>query len=77
MQFPCYEKAGTVRILWLSAQEAGSRCGWSTGSGGTASRGTNYTLRDGTLTFQPGETVKTLEIDIKANGMNEPDRPSR
>ena len=43
-------------------------------TGGTAVRGKNYDLKDGSLTFRPGETVKTLEIDIKANGMNEPDR---
>ncbi|HET6365363.1 MAG TPA: Calx-beta domain-containing protein, partial [Nitrospirota bacterium] len=43
-------------------------------TGGTAVRGLNYILKDGSLTFKPGETVKTIEINIKDNGVNEPDR---
>ena len=43
-------------------------------TGGTAVLGKNYDLKDGSLTFKPGETVKTMEIGIKDNGMNEPDR---
>ncbi len=41
-------------------------------TGGTAVRGINYTLKDGaqTVTFAPGETVKTVEIGVKDDGLN-------
>ena len=43
-------------------------------TGGTAVRGVNYMLKNGSLTFKPGETVKTIEIDIKDDGVNEDDK---
>jgi len=43
-------------------------------TGGTAVRGVNYILQDGSLTFKPGETVKTINIDIKDDGVNDDDK---
>ncbi len=45
-------------------------------TGGTAVRETNYTLKDGaqTLTFAPGETVKTIELGIRDDGLNADNR---
>jgi len=39
-------------------------------TGGTAVRGDNYEIRDGALTFDPGELVKTFELDIRHDGVN-------
>ena len=33
-------------------------------TGGTAANGRDYTLKDGTLVFEPGETVKNIDIGI-------------
>ena len=37
-------------------------------TGGTATEGVDYNLSAGTLTFAPGETVKTIEVDIVEDG---------
>ncbi len=37
--------------------------------GGSAVEGRDYALKGNALTFHPGETVKTVEIDIKHNGI--------
>jgi len=43
-------------------------------TGGTATGGgVDYTLTPGTLTFNPGETVKTIEITIIDDGLDEDD----
>jgi len=41
---------------------------------GTAEEGKDYALRGNVLTFNPGETVKTIELDIKDNRLHEKDR---
>jgi hypothetical protein len=43
-----------------------------TTSGGTATSGADYTPRTGSLTFDIGETCKTLDIDITDDGAAEP-----
>ena len=40
-------------------------------TGGTATRGLDYQLADGTLTFQPGQTEKTIDITILDDGSYE------
>jgi hypothetical protein len=35
---------------------------------GTATAGTDYTAKSGTLTFSPGETVRTVVVDVLADG---------
>jgi hypothetical protein len=40
---------------------------------GTASSGTDYTSRSGSVTFAPGETTKTIEINIKGDRKKESD----
>jgi len=43
--------------------------------GGTArGDGRDFTLKPGTLTFNPGETVKTIEVEIKQGTMYDEDR---
>ena len=42
-------------------------------TGGTAMPGVDYTLTPGTLTFNPGETSKTISIDIVDDGIDEED----
>jgi len=42
-------------------------------TGGTASRGIDYVLEDGTLTFEAGEILKSISIDIIDDGLNEKD----
>jgi chitinase len=39
---------------------------------GTATAGTDYTAVSGTLTFQPGETTKTVSVPILADNLTEP-----
>ena len=43
-------------------------------TGGTALEGTDYELIPGTLTFEPGETVKSLTFIIKNNELVEADK---
>ncbi len=70
-----YERVSTVRIpVALNAVSGKPVTVEYAVRGGTAVRGMNYTLKDGGLTFKPGETVKTIEVSIKDNGVNEPDR---
>jgi TolB-like protein len=70
-----YEKVSSVRIpVALSAVSRKPVTVEYAVTGGTAVRGMNYTLKDGSLTFKPGETVKTIEISIKDNGVNEDDK---
>src|SRR5262249_31362577 len=42
-------------------------------TGGTATQGMDYTLPDGMLTFNPGETSKDLPLAILDGPRNEPD----
>jgi hypothetical protein len=42
-------------------------------SGGTADIGTDYNLSSGTLTFNPGESRKTIEIALVNDSLNEED----
>ena len=42
--------------------------------GGTAVLGKDYALPGGALTFEPGETSKTLVVDIKNHGVYDDDK---
>ena len=42
-------------------------------AGGTATAGADYVLSPGTLTFNPGETTKTISIQITDDGVDEDD----
>jgi hypothetical protein len=46
---------------------------WAT-AGGTAVAGQDYTAANGTVTFLPGEVVKTVTFNVLGNNTNEPDR---
>ncbi|HTP05700.1 MAG TPA: Calx-beta domain-containing protein, partial [Nitrospirota bacterium] len=43
-------------------------------TGGTAEEGKSYVVKGDTLTFKPGETLKSIEIDIRHDGVNTGDR---
>jgi hypothetical protein len=40
---------------------------------GTASSGSDYTAKSGTITFAPGETEKTITIEVKGDSKREAD----
>ena len=40
---------------------------------GTAKAGEDYAARSGTLTFAPGETVKTITVSVKGDKKREAD----
>ena len=42
-------------------------------TGGTATPGDDYVLEAGTLTFNPGETVKTIDVTVVDDGLGEED----
>ncbi|HWU37398.1 MAG TPA: Calx-beta domain-containing protein, partial [Candidatus Acidoferrum sp.] len=70
-----YENVSSVKIpVALSAASGKPVTVEYAVTGGTAVPGVNYTLKDGELTFKPGETVKIIEIRIKDNGVNEDDK---
>ncbi|MHB8844264.1 MAG: Calx-beta domain-containing protein, partial [Nitrospirota bacterium] len=43
-------------------------------TGGTARAGKDYVLKPGTLTFEPGETVKTIDLEVKPARAHDDDR---
>ena len=45
--------------------------GWAT-SDGTATAGTDYTAANGTLTFNAGETGKTVSVSVAGDNVDEP-----
>src|SRR3954453_12461878 len=71
------ERAGSVRVSVLLGNTAGEASNspvtvnYASGDG-TASAGTDYTAVNGTLTFAPGETAKTVEVPISDDALPEP-----
>jgi outer membrane protein assembly factor BamB len=56
----------------LSAQSQGTvRVNYATANG-TAKASKDYRAKRGTLTFEPGETTKTIAVDIRVDRRNEP-----
>lgn len=45
--------------------------------GGTAQPGADFVATSGTISFDPGETVKTIDVTILADGLVEPDETFR
>jgi Ca2+-binding RTX toxin-like protein len=70
------EKSGTVTFVVTLGGLLGEvsndvvTVAYQTG-GGTATAGADYAAKAGTLTFAPGETVKTITVDLAADGANE------
>src|SRR4051812_27677289 len=71
------ERAGSARVSVLLGNTAGEASNspvtvnYASGDG-TASAGTDYTAVNGTLTFAPGETAKTVEVPISDDALPEP-----
>jgi hypothetical protein len=49
---------------------------YATGTGGTASSGTDYLPKKGSLTFSPGQTSKTLNVQVLGDAIDEADETS-
>lgn len=47
--------------------------GYATTTSGTASAGDDFTATSGTITFPPGETTETIEVDVLGDDVLEPD----
>ena len=61
------EGKGPARLAVALTSESGERVTVEYAvTGGTAAEGKNYVVKGNTLTFKPGETLKIIEIDIKA-----------
>jgi thermitase len=68
------ENAGAAVVtLTLSAPSARQATVNYATSNGTATAGSDYTAKSGTLTFNPGETSKTLSVSITNDTRDEPD----
>ena len=69
------EAAGQAQITVVvdNADETATYAVDYAATGGTAENGVDYTLAQGTLTFDPGETSKTIDIDITDDGQAEDD----
>lgn len=68
------EPSGTIAIeVGLDAPADGPITVAYTAVDGSAERGLDYAFEDGTLTFAPGETVKTIECTIAEDNLDESD----
>jgi len=65
--------AAVVDVLLVNPQAGQSYTVDYAAIGGTARDGVDYSLAPGTLTFNPGETTKTISIDITNDGLDESD----
>jgi hypothetical protein len=45
---------------------------YTTGTGGTATSGVDYVTKRGTLTFTPGQTTKTVNVQVTGDTLDEP-----
>ncbi|WP_284618950.1 Calx-beta domain-containing protein [Aquabacterium humicola] len=72
------ERAGIATLpVWLDKPSVGTvTVNWTTADD-TAAAATDYRAASGTLSFAPGETVKTLTIDITDDGLAEFDEALR
>ena len=68
------EDAGTVGLTVRLSQGSGKpvKVDYAT-TDGTASSGSDYTAKSGTVTFAPGESSQTISVSIKDDSTDEPD----
>ncbi len=68
------ENAGSAAVTVVLSAVSGRTVtvAYATG-GGTATAGSDYTATNGSLTFNPGETSKTLSISISEDALDEAD----
>jgi uncharacterized repeat protein (TIGR01451 family) len=62
----------TVRVVRIGNTASAAAVGYKT-SGGTASERGDYTTASGVLRFAPGETLKSFDVLITDDGLDEPD----
>ncbi len=62
----------TIRVERIGDTTVAAAVGYRT-SGGTASERSDYTTASGVLHFAPGETVKSFDVLITDDGLDEPD----
>ncbi len=62
----------TFTVTLAAAYDQAVTMSFSTANG-TATAGTDYVAKTGTLTFNPGETTKTITIVVKGDNKSEPD----
>jgi hypothetical protein len=65
-------EGGTATIAVVRSGPAQASVGFAT-TGGTATAGSDYTPSSGTLSFKPGETVKTFTVPIAADAVTDGD----
>ncbi|MEM7390780.1 MAG: lamin tail domain-containing protein, partial [Verrucomicrobiota bacterium] len=62
-----------VRVLLQPASATGVLVQYAVTGGDAAGGGIDYTLPNGTLSFWPWDTEKTIEVQLHDNGLSEPD----
>ncbi|HUT30714.1 MAG TPA: Calx-beta domain-containing protein [Sedimentisphaerales bacterium] len=69
------EKEGTValKVVLSEAQEQPVTVKYAVTGGDATGEGLDYVLKAGTVTFAPGETAKSVDINIVGDGMDEND----
>jgi Ca2+-binding RTX toxin-like protein len=69
--------SGSTNAIFLVSLSAASgqavRVDYTTANGSATTVGGDYTSAAGTLTFNPGETLKTITIGVNGDLLNEPD----
>lgn len=66
--------AATITIVRNGGTTGSATVGFSTTTNGTAVIGTDYTPTNASVTFNPGDTFKTVLVGINNNGLPEGDR---
>ena len=68
-------RTATFAVTQSAATAQTVTAAYATGNG-TAGAGADYQTTSGTLTFAPGETSKTITIEVKGDGKTEADETS-
>jgi hypothetical protein len=64
LRFTVTKSGATDQVVTVAYEDART---------GTATAGTDYTIAEGTLTFAPNETSKTLTVMVRGDDVSEPD----
>jgi hypothetical protein len=58
-------------VTLSAASETTVTATYATGAGGTATSGVDYNAKTGSLTFTPGQTVKTINVQVVGDTSDE------